>query len=142
MDISSSDKVTSSIPNSENEDSDSITLASFLRNKSNEILSRFNKKLSQTSISRITDVPEQVESQNPSDEQGGLPHSFETVGTKNSFVQSNVASDRRVRNQEDSNTLTSDDDDDDDHMTLACFLKNKPRKEDHPAKGHVYAYPN
>ncbi|KAK8470458.1 hypothetical protein PHAVU_004G151600 [Phaseolus vulgaris] len=141
VDISCSDKVTyiegsenqsTCIPNSENQDSDNIPLACFLRKKSNEILSRFNKKLSQTSFSRITDVPEQVESQNPSDDQGGLPHSCETVGTKKLLVQPNVTSDRRVRS----------DDDDDDHMTLACFLKNKPKKEVNLLKDMVRALPN
>jgi len=144
VDISCSDKVTSievsenqssCISNSENQDSDSITLACFLRNKSNEILSRFTKRLSQTSFARITDVPEQVESQNPSDDQGGFSHSRETVGTKNLLVQPNIASDRRVKNQDETNTWTSDDDDDDDdQMTLACFLKNNPKKEGDPAK--------
>lgn len=143
MDISCSDKVpciegsenqSTCVTNFENQDSDSITLACFLRNKSNETLSRFTKNLSQTSFAGIiTDVPEQVESQNPSDDQGGLSHSRETVGTKNLFVQPNIASDRRVRNQEDTNTWTSGDDDDDDQMTLACILKKVPRKG-HPAK--------
>ncbi|BAU02711.1 hypothetical protein VIGAN_11227900 [Vigna angularis var. angularis] len=141
VDVSCSDKVTciegsenqsTCVTNFENQDSDSITLSCFLRNKSNETLSRFTKNLSQTSFARITDVPEQAESQNPSDDQGGLSHSRETVGTKNLFVQPNIASDR-VRNQEDTNTWTSDDDDDDDQMTLACILKKIPRKG-HPAK--------
>ncbi|QCD89262.1 myb proto-oncogene protein [Vigna unguiculata] len=144
VDISCSDKVeiciegsenqSTCIANSENEDWDSITLSSFIRNKSNEILSRFTKNLSHTSFSsRITDVPEQAESQNPSDDQSGLSQSCDTVGTINLFVPPNTASDRRVRNREDTNTLAGDDDD--DHMTLASFLGNKPKKECQP-KGH------
>ncbi|XP_068461995.1 uncharacterized protein [Phaseolus vulgaris] len=136
VDISCSDKVktciegpenqSTCIVNSENQYSDNITLSCFIRNKSNEILSRFTKNLSQTSFSsRITDVPEQVESQNPSDYQSGLSQSYDTVGSLNLFVQPNSAFDR---NPEDTNTLTNDDDDD---MTLASFIK----KECQPAKG-------
>ncbi|CAJ1952052.1 unnamed protein product [Sphenostylis stenocarpa] len=139
VDISRSDKVKtcnegsgtqSTIAYSENQDPDSMTLACFIRKKSNEVLSSFTKTLSQTSFSRIRDVPEQVESQKPSD-QSGLSLSRDTLGTENLFVQPNI-SDRRVRNPEDTNTLTSDDDD--DRMTLACFLGKKPKNVCQPAK--------
>jgi len=137
VDISCSDEVKTSfegpenqstcIVDSENQYSDSMTLSCFIRHKSNEILSRFTKNLGQTSFSRITDVPEQVENRNPSDEQSSLSQSYDTVGTMNLFVQPNIASNRLVRNPEDTNTWTSDDDDDD--MTLASFLGKKPKKE-------------
>lgn len=146
VDISCSDKVetciegsenqSTCIANSENQDWDGMTLSSFIRNKSNEMLSRFTKKLSQISFSsRITDVPEQVESQNPSDDQSGSSESCDTVGTINLFVPPNIASDGRVRNQEDTNALTGDDND--DHMTLASFLGNKPKKKCEPKGHHV-----
>ncbi|KAG5037274.1 hypothetical protein AAZX31_07G095900 [Glycine max] len=144
VDISCSEKVKTCIESSEsqstciassgNQDSDNITIACFLRDKSKEMLSRFTKDLSQASFSsRSIDVSnKQVESQDPFDDQIGLSKSFDTVGTENLFVQQNVASDRRVRKPEDANTLTGGDH---DEMTLASFLGNKSKKGSQAANG-------
>ncbi|TKY44778.1 Myb protein L [Spatholobus suberectus] len=136
--IESSESQSTCIASSEDQDSEDITLACFLRNESKKRQSRCTKNLSQASFSsRITDVSKQVESQDPFDEQSGLSQSCDTVGTKDLFVQQNVASGRQGGKPEDSNTLTGggDDDDDDEDMTLACFLGNKPKKGSQAAKG-------
>ena len=132
--IESSESQSTCIASSGNQDSDNITIACFLRDKSKEMLSRFTKDLSQASFSsRSIDVSnKQVESQDPFDDQIGLSKSFDTVGTENLFVQQNVASDRRVGKPEDANTLTGGDH---EEMTLACFLGNKSKKGSQAANG-------
>ncbi|KAK7314629.1 hypothetical protein VNO77_33156 [Canavalia gladiata] len=131
-DMVDTDKDKTCIGSFENQDLD-VTLACFLRNKSKKRLSKCTKNLSQASqSSRTTVVSKKVDNQIPSGDQDGLSQSCGTTGgTKDLFMYQNVGSNRTVGKSEDANTLMGDAED----VTLACLLRNKPKKRSQAAKG-------
>ncbi|KAJ1392018.1 SANT/Myb domain [Sesbania bispinosa] len=132
--ISGSDEVKTGNESSEIQDTDNITLACFLKNKSKKKGFKCAKNVSLASFSsRTTIVSKLVENQTPSVEQDELSLPCGTDDeTKNLFIQQNGASQGQVRKPGDSTTnLTGDDDD----MTLACLMGNKAKKLNKTTKG-------